>query len=88
MNGVHQWGEGVIGEGEKTDDSKLHYSRSRNGRGSTRGAVLGADDLGQGRARALATLGSSRVLNRGRARSCARSARRSAWHGVHSARMA
>jgi hypothetical protein len=36
MNDVHQWGEGVMGEGEKTDGSKLHYSRTRNGRGSTR----------------------------------------------------
>jgi hypothetical protein len=25
-----------MGEGEKTDDSKLYYSRRRNGRGSTR----------------------------------------------------
>jgi hypothetical protein len=35
MNGIHQWREGVMGEGEKTDGSKLHYSRTRNGRGST-----------------------------------------------------
>jgi hypothetical protein len=32
MNDVHQWEEGVMGEGEKTDGSKLYYSRRRNGR--------------------------------------------------------
>jgi hypothetical protein len=49
MNDVHQWEEGVMGEVEKTDGSKLHYLRRRNGRGSTRSAArLAGSSAGRG----------------------------------------
>jgi hypothetical protein len=80
-----------MGEGEKTDGSKLHYSRTRNGRGSTRrcrgGWASGVGWLacrdawrgarGLGRCRSLA---SRRASRRGPGR-CRAGHCRGAWSG-------